>query len=247
MFFPLFVKSKRSGKDWNSAFLMGFVFGAAAIMMLLSGFKLEAGFIISCVAGVLIFAGYLGGAVTAAVALALTIALRIWIGGALLPVSVGLLIGLAVAGYLLRRAAPDVNLARFSNRVLVLALAAYLSLELAFIVTATALDLLPPHPAQLLLARLTAGVTSVSLAWLFLRVSWNQSAVLRENSVALDQLRLAFETCGIGVFRYNGETKRLQFDSNFLKLYVVSPEIGLHPGNFAAMQVHPDDRNATQR
>ncbi|NDR55427.1 ATP-binding protein [Aliiruegeria sabulilitoris] len=246
LFFPLFTKPRRSELDWNSAFLMGFVFGFAAALALLSGFKLEGGFIISCVAGALIFAGYLGGALTAAIALLFTLGLRIWFGGALLPVSIGMLIGLAVVGCVLRRIAAQTDRPRFSPRILAYAMGGYVVVETGFVVVAALFDLLPPNPVPLLVARYCAGIVSVTLAWLFLRISWNQSSLMRENSVLLRQMQLVFETCGIGVFRYNGETKRLSYDTSFLHLYGVQPSDGLHPGTFAKTQVHPDDQAGMQ-
>lgn len=249
LLYPLFSQSGLEGRERKTSFLIGVIFGVTDGVLSLSSIVLEGDVVLNASAGVLIFAGYLGGPLAASMTFLIHAGIRILYGGDLLLLALVVHFAYLLGGIALRKIAPFELWPRLPDGILPRALAAFLVMHGCGIALVLALRLVPnsdPVSSNFLLFALV-GALSVAGMWFVIRESWRLAEIERENGALLQQLQLIFETCGIGAFRYNGANGKLDFDQSFLKLYGVTDEAGLNPGNFTARQVHPADREAMQR
>lgn len=228
--------------------LLGLIFVVTIAALSISSIVMEFGGVLNASAGVLIFSAYLGGPIAGLMTLLVSLSIRIAFGGDLIILAVVIQIAYTLAGLLLRWIKPFTAWPQLPNGILAWSLSAFTLMHMTSIVLVIYLELIPDISAiayGFALFTLTAAL-SVTVTWLVIRQSWRLASIERENNALLRQLQLIFENGGIGVFRYNGQSDRLDFDRSFLKLYGMSEDDALHPGNFTRRLVHPDDQEDMQ-
>ncbi|SMX48048.1 ATP-binding protein [Maliponia aquimaris] len=248
LLYPLFSQPRTARLSLKTSILVGGAFSISDAGLMLTSIVIEDHVFLNASAGLLLFAGYLGGPVAGLMALLTSLALRAGYGGEMLHLGMVAHTAYMLAGLVLRRVRPMANWPQFPSGLLGRAVLAFLLFYTAAIGLALLLRLAPDPglATRYLPVFYLVGTLSVTGTWFVVRQSWRVATLARENTAMLKQLELIFETCGIGAFRYDGETAKLDFHESFQKLYGTDGDPKLHPSDFARRQVHPDDQSAMQ-
>ncbi|WP_170941108.1 ATP-binding protein [Antarctobacter heliothermus] len=225
--------------------VLGLVFGISIIVLSINAYVLEAGALLTAVAGVLIFAGYMGGLPAALITLLVAVCIRIWIGGSLLSVGLIALFGYALCGLALRRLAPFEAWPKPPLRAFFYGLAAHLIVQ-TMIGAAVALSGTWVETDSILLDMLAfymVGSLSVLLMWLAISQSVKLASIVQDNVRLLRRIRLVMDHNNMGAFSYVGSPKKLVVDQGLLDLFGLEGTPGpMDPQAFIDL-LHPDDRD----
>ncbi|WP_177220541.1 ATP-binding protein [Poseidonocella sedimentorum] len=243
MLYPVFSKMTFAGNPPLTGLVIGLVFSITHAAISLSTQSWGNAAVLSTSTGLVLYASYLGGPVSAVIVATAASLLRHYFNGIPIPVGAFAPTLLAISGLLLRRMSRPEDWPGLCWRMLPKAVAAFM------LSTCIAIGLIlvfgiienPQTLYDIFLPYLLLGSLGVSVTFLVIRASAQLAAIARENETRLRQLQFIFETCGIGVFRYDGAKGRVDFDENFSALYGTDTE-ALQPTRFSDNQVHPEDR-----
>lgn len=239
------------GRNLMSRLALGAAFGIAALVVMRAGLIMpDSGGSINAVAGVVLFAGYIGGLRVGLVTLAVMALCRMVHGpdmahGGMALVGIGTQAAYLAAGLVMRRCVyaprwPDPPLAALGW-----ALGIMVVLHSAGILTAFAAGLVPDTAAALPRIALSYVVTgcSVILVWAVLRLSARLSGDIRMGDLRARQMSMLYDAAKVGACRYDRATGRMHLDRNLRRMYGLPPDqCDVAIQDWMEMQ-HPDDRD----
>lgn len=229
--------------------VLGGVFGLVIIALSLNAYVPSDGPMLSAVLGVLIYAGYIGKWPGALIALLVALGIRIWVGGALLPISMVSLAGHALIGPLLRWLAPFENWPEPPKAALYYGLATFFLFKTAVVGIAQVIGVTPPIDdfPRLLLTSYSVSSASIVLTWLAIHQSVKLASIVRDNANLLQRIRLFSDNNRMGTYSFDQDRRRLVIDQGMLDIYGLNGKPGEFPVDAILGRIHPDDKAAVDK
>lgn len=244
LLYLVFSNPRFSRQSVKTDLILGLVFSLSIFVLSINAYVLEAGALLTAVAGVLIFAGYMGGFPAAVSALVVAVGIRIWVGGGLLSIGLIALLAYALCGLVLRRLVPFETWPKPPVRALFYGLAAHLLVQ-TIIGGTLLLSGGKVETASVLLdvfAFYAVGGLSVILMWVAISQSVKLASIVLENARLLQRMRLVMDHNSMGTFSYVGSPESLIVDQGLLDLFGLEGTPGpMDPRPFIDV-LHPDDR-----
>ena len=242
--FAIQLRADLNGAPNTRRFLVGLVFGCVTATIILNSYLMvPPGPPTNAKAGLLVFAGYIGGPIAAAVATLLGAMARIWLGGPNLWISLTTFLALALVGLLVRRfIAPTGRLP-----VPPVALA---GLVIGALLVGTLPPLLGPgpeapesalgsyRPAVLLIG----GATSVLVMSAILSLTSQLLSDSRRADKLGHRLELIARSARLGVFERKAGSDMVLFDAGMMQIYGMDRLPGLIPVTDWSSRLHPQDK-----
>ncbi|MGP6085982.1 ATP-binding protein [Antarctobacter jejuensis] len=244
LYFALAHRGSGNGTALRTILLVA-AFGLSALVTMRGSYQLPGGDgAINGIAGVLLFAGYVGGPLVGVLTLFLSSMARIGMGGELAIVSLGAQTAYVVAGLLLRWLVPAQRWPEPPAMVLVYALGLFVALHSLGLAWAASLGHIPDYRSAEPVLAISYLVTALSiiLVWLAVRKVAQLTEQTRMVNIRQDQMQIMFETAGIGTFSYDPDKGLFVFDQSLIDLYGLNMSPGPNEIDEPMALLHPEDR-----
>lgn len=224
--------------------VIGLVFAITVFALTLSSFEFDGIGALDATAGALIFAGYLGGPTSGAIALVVALGLRFGLVGQLVAFEFLAHAFYALAGFVMYRLRPLRPWPRLPPHTLSLGLVLFLLAQACAVGTAQVLRVLPAidELTHYLAFSSLIGAGSVVIVWIAVGQSCRTAALARERTDLARRTQLILKEHGIGTFGRVGRSMEIVADQALLDLYELEGEPGVWPISAFIDKMHPDDR-----
>lgn len=224
---------------------VGAIFAVTIYALTLASVDLPGGGTINAKAGVLILSGYLAGPLGGAIALTVAFALRVEVGGEVMPLGLGTILAYYLLGLALRRSHPIRAWPVLPRPALKFAAIGFVLVQLGAIVIGLATGAVPdPENARVnVIAFFLTGILSLLLLWFIVHFANRFADDTRQKIALLGQLKAVMERNRMGAFTYPGHGDQIEVDQGFLNIYEIKGAPGLWPIETFVNAVHPDDRD----
>lgn len=240
----IFASRRGEARDRQTRALLGLVFAITVFALTLSSFDFEGIGSLDATAGALIFAGYLGGPLSSAIALVIALVLRVFLVGHLDPFDSVTHACYALAGVAMHRLLPFRIWPRLPRWTLALGLGLFLLAQAAAVGVGRLLRIEPGVDDLLRYLMLSSliGAGSVLMMWVAVRQSCRTAAISRERTDLAHRTHLVLKEHGIGTFVRVGHSMEIVADQALLDLYELEGRPGVWPLSAFVDKMHPDDR-----
>ncbi|WP_323768023.1 ATP-binding protein [Antarctobacter sp.] len=245
LLYLVFSTARYSNQSRQTDIALGFAFGIVIMALSVNAHVFTGGAMLSSISGILIFSGYLGRIPGALIALSVALAIRIWVGGDMLPIGVLSLTCNALAGLVLRKLVPFKAWPAPPKAALSYGIGAYLLIQTSVVTIANLAGTTPQTdaPLRVVFTFTAVGCLSVVLVWFAISQSVELAKISRDNARLLKRMQHVMDHNNMGTFIFGDVPNQLIVDQGFLDLYGLAGSPGPLPMQTVLDMLHPEDRD----